>query len=128
MLHKTEKSTKELELDMNLNHNWNSIIAEEGKDLKPLSGAGFCGLENLGNSCYMNSLLQTVFGLPEFGTCFARNAAKTFEEAPANPAEDLDVQMTKITVALHSGQTDQVGGLVPSTTPVDGEPVVVRPV
>ena len=33
-------------------------ITEAGKDLKPLNGAGYVGLKNLGNSCYINSVLQ----------------------------------------------------------------------
>jgi len=29
-------------------------------------GPGLTGMENLGNSCYMNSVVQCFFNLPEF--------------------------------------------------------------
>ena len=32
-------------------------ITEAGKDLQPIKGPGYVGLKNLGNSCYMNSVL-----------------------------------------------------------------------
>jgi ubiquitin carboxyl-terminal hydrolase 5/13 len=46
----------ELDLELNLNFTLSKII-EEGKELIPLFGAGYTGLENLGNSCYMNSVI-----------------------------------------------------------------------
>lgn len=53
---KTEKTVQEMDLEINLNLTLSKII-EEGKQLIPLFGAGYTGLENLGNSCYMNSVL-----------------------------------------------------------------------
>jgi ubiquitin carboxyl-terminal hydrolase 5/13 len=47
---------QELDLELNLNFTLSKII-EEGKELIPAFGAGYTGLENLGNSCYMNSVL-----------------------------------------------------------------------
>jgi ubiquitin carboxyl-terminal hydrolase 5/13 len=53
---KTEKTMQELDLELNLNFTLSKIL-EEGKELIPLYGPGYTGLENLGNSCYMNSVL-----------------------------------------------------------------------
>ena len=64
-LSKTAKSMAELNLD--LNHlAEQASIAEKGKKLVAAVGAGYTGLRNLGNSCYMNSLLQALITMPEF--------------------------------------------------------------
>jgi ubiquitin carboxyl-terminal hydrolase 5/13 len=44
-----------MDLEINLNLQLSKII-EEGKQLIPLFGPGLTGLENLGNSCYLNSV------------------------------------------------------------------------
>ena len=53
---KTEKTVQEMDLELNLNFTLSKIL-EEGKELIPLFGPGLTGLENLGNSCYMNSVV-----------------------------------------------------------------------
>jgi ubiquitin carboxyl-terminal hydrolase 5/13 len=53
---KTEKTIAELTLDANLALTLSRVL-EEGKVLKPLFGPGFTGIDNIGNSCYMNSVV-----------------------------------------------------------------------
>ncbi|KAH0131202.1 ubiquitin thiolesterase, partial [Aureobasidium melanogenum] len=54
---KTEKSLTEMQLEQNLRWEF-SMTNEDGKELKPMCGPGLTGLKNLGNSCYLASVVQ----------------------------------------------------------------------
>jgi len=47
---------KEMELEANLNLTLSKVL-EEGKTLIPVFGPGLTGMINLGNSCYLNSVV-----------------------------------------------------------------------
>ncbi|PGH13794.1 hypothetical protein AJ80_06182 [Polytolypa hystricis UAMH7299] len=98
---KTEKSLIELQIEQNLKWDF-SMTSVDGHESKPVFGAGFTGLKNLGNSCYLSSALQCLFSLPEFQQRYLRQ----HEKPPLvdSPAEDLETQMRKIGDGLLSGR------------------------
>ncbi len=62
----TDKTMAELEIDLNQKVGEWDVIQEAGLKLKPLHGGGYTGMINLGNSCYMNSVVQMLFTIPDF--------------------------------------------------------------
>lgn len=92
-LEKTEKSMIELELDLNQRVGEWSILTESSSNLEPISGPGFTGMKNLGNSCYMNSVIQTLFIIPDFVHRFVERAPQIFARYPLDPANDFDIQL-----------------------------------
>lgn len=104
-LKKTEMTTAERELDQNVNFDWNRI-QESGKDLERLYGPGYTGLVNLGNSCYLASIMQVVFSTQSFPQRYFVNLSlkESFQRAPADPTVDLNMQLAKLAHGLLSGK------------------------
>ncbi|KAM5165142.1 ubiquitin carboxyl-terminal hydrolase 13 [Mantella aurantiaca] len=42
------------------------VIQETGLKLKPMFGSGYTGIKNQGNSSYLSTVMQVIFGIPEF--------------------------------------------------------------
>ena len=99
---KTDKTVTEMNLSFNLNFTLSKTI-EEGKVLTPLYGPGFTGLENLGNSCYMNSILQILLSLEPFKKQYLDNALEHLNICNRDPNDCYLCQMSKIMYGLHSG-------------------------
>jgi ubiquitin carboxyl-terminal hydrolase 5/13 len=53
----TEKSLAEMQLDLQYKYSFN-MSSSTGEPLDPVFGEGLTGLQNLGNSCYMASIIQ----------------------------------------------------------------------
>lgn len=92
-------------MEMQVEHNlqWEfSMTTEDGHELTPVFGPGFTGLANLGNSCYLSSVMQCIFSTPGFQERYYLPA-----EAPPvcqSPAQDLETQMRKLADGLLSGR------------------------
>jgi ubiquitin carboxyl-terminal hydrolase 5/13 len=56
----TEKSLAEMQLDLQYKYSFN-MSTSTGEPLQPVFGPGLTGLQNLGNSCYVSSILQVPF-------------------------------------------------------------------
>lgn len=95
-MEKTEKSMVELELELNQKTNEWAALQESGGQLKPLYGPGYTGMVNMGNSCYLNSVVQMLFRIPDFAWKYYETAELIFDRATASSvdaAEDFNVQM-----------------------------------
>jgi len=99
---KTEKNITELQIEQNMNLDI-KMTTKDGKDLQPVYGPGFTGIENLGNSCYMASIVQMMFAIPEVAQ---RYLDLSFDPsiADSKPAESYLCQMTKMADGLLSGR------------------------
>jgi ubiquitin carboxyl-terminal hydrolase 5/13 len=63
-LEKTDKSMTEMEVELNMKYDWNRIL-ESGEELEVIKGAGYIGLKNIGSSCYLNAVMQTILSVKE---------------------------------------------------------------
>ncbi|KAG8831395.1 hypothetical protein FRC17_003221 [Serendipita sp. 399] len=98
---KTEKTITELQIDQNFNYEF-SVTDEHGKPFQPLFGPGLTGLQNLGNSCYMASALQSLFSLAPFKAAYRGNHCEACNELL--PATCILCQLHKVHDGLLSGR------------------------
>ncbi|XP_072897234.1 ubiquitin carboxyl-terminal hydrolase 13 [Hemitrygon akajei] len=80
------------------------VVQESGTKLKPIYGSGYTGIKNLGNSCYLSSVMQIIFSIPDFQRRYVGNLQRIFDYSPLDPTQDFETQMAKLGHALLSGQ------------------------
>jgi ubiquitin carboxyl-terminal hydrolase 5/13 len=109
-MQKTVKSTAELEVELNATYAFDAIT-ESGSKLVPVSGPGLQGLQNLGNSCYINSVVQMLFSgsIQELASRYGATAGGDITSnslsklSPVDAPNDLLCQSVKLASALTSG-------------------------
>ncbi|KAG0171228.1 hypothetical protein DFQ29_008955 [Apophysomyces sp. BC1021] len=113
---KTERSMAELQLEQNLKFDF-SMTTEDGKQLEPKFGPGYTGLKNLGNrinstlcgaSCYMASVIQSVFDLEGFQARYLTQLQDHAQTCANEPANCWHCQLHKIADGLFSGRYSQL--------------------
>ncbi|KHJ97456.1 UBA/TS-N domain protein [Oesophagostomum dentatum] len=117
-LKKTEKSTLELELDMNQKWEW-AKCQEDGASLESIFGPGYTGLINIGSSCYMNSVVQSLLVVPSFVTRFVDGAGPILARVPPLDVHlDFNGQVAKLFAGMASGdyslENSDLNGIKPS--------------
>ncbi|XP_048362758.1 ubiquitin carboxyl-terminal hydrolase 13 isoform X2 [Sphaerodactylus townsendi] len=101
-MHVTENGVRDNEIKPRVSE-W-EMIQESGMKLKPMYGPGYTGMKNLGNSCYISSLMQAIFSIPEFQRAYVGNLPRIFDYSPLDPTQDFNTQMAKLGHGLLSGQ------------------------
>eukprot|EP00210_Caulerpa_lentillifera_P003073 g2935.t1 len=105
-MEKTVKNTSELEVEINMAFEFNRIT-EASTTLVPMTGPCYIGLKNLGNSCYINAVMQVLWMVPSVRDRYLQQITQTFLTAGTDPSMDFPTQMTKLGVALIQGRTGQ---------------------
>eukprot|EP00727_Mastigamoeba_balamuthi_P009626 m51a1_g5286 putative ubiquitin carboxyl-terminal hydrolase 5 isoform x2 (815) ;mRNA; f:193959-197068 len=117
---KTDRTMAELALDVNQRYEF-SRLTEADARLAPLFGAGHTGLRNLGNTCYLASVMQVLFSLDPFVQAYALPAQAILREAPADPTGSFVAQLAKLGDGLLSGRYGN------PVQPVEGEEPPAEP-
>lgn len=100
---KTEKTMTEINLEKNLALTLSKIV-EEGRTLTPVFGPGYTGMINLGNSCYLNSVIQVLFSYKNFRKFYNDIYEEHHSVCDKLPTECFDCQMSKLAHGLTSGR------------------------
>jgi len=102
-MEKTEKTITELNLDLNKNFNLSTAF-EKGKSLEAVFGPQRTGIQNIGNSCYIASVLQSLFHVPEYKLRYLDAGQKHLAQCAREQSKCFMCQMSKMAHGICSGE------------------------
>ncbi|KAL3997127.1 Ubiquitin carboxyl-terminal hydrolase family protein [Acanthocheilonema viteae] len=123
---KTEKSTLEMELDLNQKWEW-EMCQEDGANLELAYGPGLTGIINIGSSCYISATLQMLLQIPDFVQAYGIECEKHFlNVAILDSHNDFNCQTAKVFSSLLSGEFSQKDSEYNGIKPVQFRKIVSR--
>lgn len=72
--------------------------------LKPLFGPDYTGIRSMGNSCYLNFVVQVLFCIPDFQRKYVDKLEKILQNAPTDSTQQFSTQVAKLGHTLLSGE------------------------
>lgn len=96
----------ELTLDANLNLSLSRLV-EEGRKMQAFYGPGYTGMDNIGNSCYLNSTVQTLMSLDEYRQQYFVKGLEHLKQCKSAPNDCFYCQIAKVADGLWSGKYSQ---------------------
>lgn len=103
---KTEKTMNELQIEYNESYEF-STVDGNGEEMRQVSGSFLKGLKNLGNSCYLASVLQGIIHMKQFQEAVSLLANSHFIQCTLKGPECILCQLLKIYNAVASDQSHQ---------------------
>ncbi len=67
-------------------------------------GSKYTGMNNIMNSCYLNSVVQMLNSLPEFTNQYYHKGIEHIKNCKSIPSECFYCQISKISIGLNSGK------------------------
>lgn len=106
---KTAKTMGELEYDYTSQFDFNKIT-EAGADLVPVYGPGHTGITNIGNSCYLASVVQCLMSFAPFQRAFYPGGCTPHQaQCTADPYSCRHCQTERVAAGLLSGEFSRDG-------------------